>query len=397
MSSDQPPAPAGKPGTSRSPQTFAHLPERLLQFGAGRFLRAFVDRFVHQANAAGQGVGRVVVVQSTPGARAERLNAQPEGFHVAVRGLSHGTVVDRVEPVASIARALSATCDWDEVLRVARSPDLRWVVTNATEAGYALDPADRPTSRPPSAMPAKLLQVLWARHQAGLGPLVLLPCELIEHNAPRLRQIVLDLARDWNLSADFQVWLHDRCLWLENLVDCIVTPGPTDHPLAAQDPLLISAEPYSLWAIARPADGSQPLFEHPAIQWVDSVDPWYLRKVRLLNGLHTAMAARYRPQGFETVLQVLRDPAAVDWLRGVAYEEILPTLVARVNGAAQFADTVFERFANPFLAHRLADIANNEVAKMEVRLGPTVAEYRRLYGRPPPRLSEIVPAGMLTN
>lgn len=370
----------------------ALLPETVLQFGAGRFLRAFVDRFVHQANLAGQGVGRVVVVQSTPGARAELLNSQPEGFHVAVRGLSQGATIDRVEPVSSISRALTATTQWGAVLDVARAPALRWIVTNATEAGYALDPADRLESQPPAAMPAKLLQVLWARHQAGLPPVVVLPCELIEHNARRLRQIVLDLARAWGLPAAFLGWVGEQCLWLENLVDCIVTPGPADHPLATRDPLLVSAEPYMLWAITRPADGSQPLFEHPAIEWVDDVAPWYLRKVRLLNGLHTAMAARFRPRGFETVLQVMRDPAAVEWLRGVAYEEILPTLVQRVSGAVQFADAVFERFANPFLAHRLADIANNEAAKMQVRLVPTVAEYRRLYGCPPPRLSEVVPA-----
>ncbi|MFM7161350.1 MAG: altronate dehydrogenase [Planctomycetaceae bacterium] len=372
----------------------AALPETLLQFGAGRFLRAFVDRFVHQANLSGQGAGRVVVVQSTPGARADLLNAQPDGFHVVVRGLSQGATIDRVEPVASISRALSATTQWADVLDVARSPALRWIVTNATEAGYALAPTDRLESQPPAAMPGKLLQVLWARQQAGLPPVVVLPCELIEHNAPKLRQIVLDLARAWGLPEKFLEWAGEQCQWLENLVDCIVTPGPADHPLAARDQLLVSAEPYMLWAIARPADGSRPLFEHPAIEWVDEVAPWYLRKVRLLNGLHTAMAARFRPRGLETVLQVLRDPAAVEWLRGVAYEEILPTLVQRVSGAAQFADAVFERFANPFLAHRLADIANNELAKMQVRLLPTLVDYQRLYGQPPPRLSEVVPASL---
>ncbi|MFM8223319.1 MAG: hypothetical protein ACKOJF_30815 [Planctomycetaceae bacterium] len=138
----------------------AALPETLLQFGAGRFLRAFVDRFVHQANLSGQGAGRVVVVQSTPGARADLLNAQPDGFHVVVRGLSQGATIDRVEPVASISRALSATTQWAEVLDVARSPALRWIVTNATEAGYALAPTDRLESQPPAAMPGKLLQVL---------------------------------------------------------------------------------------------------------------------------------------------------------------------------------------------------------------------------------------------
>jgi tagaturonate reductase len=132
------------------------------------------------------------------------------------------------------------------------------------------------------------------------------------------------------------------------------------------------------------------VFEHPAIQWVNSVDPYYLRKVRILNGLHTAMAAKFEPLGFETVLQVMRDKSALRWLRGVAYEEILPTIAQRVEDGALFADQVFERFANPFLAHRLADIAKNHEAKVNVRLRPTVADYRRLYGQAPRRLAEVV-------
>jgi tagaturonate reductase len=366
------------------------LPETVLQFGAGRFLRAFTDRFIHQANLAGQAVGRVVVVQSTPGNRAAALNASAAGFHVVVRGLADCQTVDRVEPVGSISRAISAAEHWSEVLEVARSPQLRLVVSNATEAGYAIDPADLVNSAPPVSFPAKLLQVLWARFQAGLPGVTIIPCELIEHNAVVLRGIVEQLAGEWKLSPAFGEWLSRECGWVENLVDCIVTPAPAEHPLNSTDPLLVTAEPYMLWALARPATGKAELFEHPAIQWVDSVDPYYLRKVRILNGLHTAMAAKFAPAGFETVLQVMHDKPAVRWLRGVAYEEILPTIAHRVEDAALFADQVFERFANPFLAHRLADIAKNHEAKVAVRLRPTVADYRRLYGQPPRRLSEVV-------
>lgn len=375
----------------------ASLPETVLQFGAGRFLRAFTDRFIHQANLAGQAVGRVVVVQSTPGNRAAALNASGAGFHVVVRGLAEGQTVDCVEPVGSISRAISAAERWSDVLQVARSPQLRLVVSNATEAGYAIESGDWVDSAPPASFPAKLLQVLWARFEAGQPGVTIIPCELIEHNAVVLRGIVEQLAGAWNLPAAFGDWLSRECGWVENLVDCIVTPGPADHPLSNSDPLLVTAEPYMLWALARPANGEARLFEHPAIQWVDSVDPYYLRKVRILNGLHTAMAAKFGPLansgpgGFETVLQVMRDKAAVRWLRGVAYEEILPTIVQRVEDAALFADQVFERFANPFLAHRLADIAKNHEAKVNVRLRPTVADYRRLYGQPPRRLSDVVP------
>ncbi|MCY2966212.1 MAG: altronate dehydrogenase [Planctomycetota bacterium] len=366
------------------------LPETILQFGAGRFLRAFVDRFVHQANEQGQQVGRIVVVQSTAGQRADLLNAQPAGFHVVVRGIQEGETIDRVEPVGSISRALSAVDQWSDVLEVARSPALKYIVTNATEAGYTLAQSDTIDATPPQAMPAKLTAVLWTRFQARQEPLVLLPCELIEGNAPKLRQIVVDLARGWQLPAAFVDWLTNDCVWLENLVDCIVTPGPADHPLANEDRLLVTAEPYMLWAIVRPTAKEVRLFDHPAILLVNDVSPYYLRKVRILNGLHTAMAAKYRPLGFQTVLEVMRNRDAVRWLRGVAFEEIVPTIAHRVEDAALFADQVFERFANPFLAHRLADIANNHEAKVAVRLRPTVDEYQKLFGRPPRRLSEVV-------
>src|SRR5438552_278690 len=123
--------------------------ETILQFGAGRFLRAFVDRFVQHANDAGQGVGHVIVVQSTPGARADLLNRQPEGYHVLVRGYQDGALIERVEPVRSIRRAIAAMEEWEQVLEMARSPELRYIVSNATEAGYVLDPADRVDGSPP--------------------------------------------------------------------------------------------------------------------------------------------------------------------------------------------------------------------------------------------------------
>lgn len=369
----------------------SELPETILQFGAGRFLRAFVDRFVQNANDAGQQVGRVVIVQSTPGPRSDLLNSQPDGFHVVVRGYSDGELVERTEVVRSVSRALVAQDQWAEVLKLARSPDLRFVVTNATEAGYAVDPADRLEASPPKSLPAKLARVLWERFDSKGAPVTLLPCELIEGNATKLLAIVQGIAREWSLPDIFMEWLAKDCVWLNNLVDCIVTPGPTDHALSKTDQLLVSAEPFALWAIQRPTTGEPRLFDHRAIQFVDDLTPYYLRKVRILNGLHTAMATKFRPAGFETVLQVVADKAALRWLRALCYEEIVPTIAYRVEDAALFADQTFERFRNPFLAHRLTDILLNHEAKVKVRLQPTFDEYQKLFGRPPRKLSEVVP------
>jgi tagaturonate reductase len=364
--------------------------ESVLQFGTGRFLRAFVDRFVQQANDDGQNVGQVVVVQSTGGERAGLLQKSDAGFHVVVRGYENGQLIDRVEKVQSISRALTASDAWPVVLDVARSGDLRFIVSNATEAGYVLDEADAVDSSPPRTLPAKLAQVLWARFQAGAPGVTLLPCELIERNAVRLLDLVRTQADRWRLPADFRTWLGEQCLWLSNLVDCIVTPGPADHPLSASDPLLTSAEPYALWAVEKPAGRDAKLFVHPAIKLVDDLLPFYLRKVRILNGLHTAMTAKFLPAGFETVQDVLKNATACKWLRSLLYEEIIPTIAYRVDDTAEFADETWDRFRNPFLRHRLSDIAANHAAKAQVRLQPTHDEYVKLFNRPPKRLAEAL-------
>ena len=371
--------------------------ETMLQFGAGRFLRAFVDRFVQHGNDAGQNLGQVVVVQSTAGSRAELLGANPAGFHVVVRGYENGDLVDRVEPVRSVGRALVAAQAWPQVLDVARSRDLRLIVSNATEAGYVLDDADGaepPHTTTPRTLPAKLTHVLWARYQAGGEPLTLLPCELIERNAAKLAELVRTQADRWRLPAEFRSWASDRCLWLNNLVDCMVTPPPADHPLTAQDPLFTSAEPYALWAIEKPHGRAVNLrtnvFEHPAIKLVDDLLPFYLRKVRILNGLHSAMVAKFLPAGFETVQDVLRNAAAVRWVRALLFEEIVPTIADRVDDVAEFADETFDRLRNPFMRHKLADIALNHAAKVQVRLKPTHDEYVKLFGCSPPKLSEAL-------
>ncbi|MCE9606473.1 MAG: altronate dehydrogenase [Planctomycetia bacterium] len=378
--------------------------ETILQFGAGRFLRAFVDRFVQHANDAGLGVGSVVVVQSTPGSRAELLSSGSGGFHVVVRGYEAGEVVDRVETVRSVSRALVASESWPAVLEVARSPELKFIVSNATEAGYVLDDADsgeaaqadaageavaQRKTTVPKTLPGKLTQVLWSRFRAGLEPLTIIPCELIERNAAKLSELVATQAERLRLPGEFHAWLR-RCLWLNNLVDCMVTPPPADHPLTKQDPLFTSAEPYTLWAIEKPAGREAPLFAHPAIRIVDDLTPFYLRKVRILNGLHSAMVAKFLPAGFETVQDVLRNAVATRWVRGLLYEEIVPTIAYRVDDVAEFADQTFDRLRNPFMRHKLADIALNHGAKAHVRLKPTHDEYVKLFRTAPKRLAEAL-------
>jgi tagaturonate reductase len=364
--------------------------ERILQFGAGRFLRGFFDRFVQESNDSGQDVGRVVVVQSTAGKRAELLRDNPGGFHVLVRGIRDGETVERAQTVKCVSRALSAAEHWPEVLALAKSPDLRFVVSNSTESGYVLDESDRSDSVPPATLPAKLARLLWERFRAGGSPLTLLPCELIERNATRLLELVATQVDRWGLPDDFLRWASEECLWLNSLVDCIITDGTDDHPLAREDPLLVCAEPYRLWAIEKPPGRDVGLMPHPDIHLVDDLSPYYLRKVRILNGTHTAMTAKFLPEGFETVLQVVTDRHAGRWVRDLMYEEIVPTLVGRVEEVARFADDTFDRYRNPHLKHLLANIAHNHADKVRVRLWPTRDEFQRLYGRSPTKIGEVL-------
>jgi tagaturonate reductase len=365
------------------------LPETILQFGSGKFLRGFADLFIHQANEEGQAVGRVVVVQTTGEGRANLLKEQGGRYHVAVRGLAGSRTVDRLEESASISRALGAAREWPLVLAVARSPTLRTILSNTAEAGYDLDPSDRPDAAPPRSFPAKLLLVLRERFAAGLPGVTVLPCELFEHNADRLLGIVLGLAQSWRLPDALAEWLRTACAWRNALVDRIVCSGPVDHPEARGDALAVAAEPYALWAIEVRQEPAN-LFRHPAIKVTPDVQPYFLRKVRILNAAHTAMVGKARPKGIATVGEAMADPEIASWLERLLFEEVVPTLEGRVEGPEEFARQTLERFRNPFLVHKISDIAAYHDAKVKIRLVPTRAEYLARFGRAPVLLDEAL-------
>jgi tagaturonate reductase len=364
------------------------LPESILQFGAGRFLRAFADLFIHQANQKTP-VGRIVIVQSTGDDRAGGLNRQAGKYHVVIRGLENGQVVERVEMVESVSRAVVASSQWDEVRKLAKSPHLRLILSNTTEAGYTLDAQDQPSDAPPRSFPAKLLAVLRERFEAGLPGLTIVPCELREHNADTLQGLLLQLAGGWHLSGAFKNWLQADCVWLNTLVDRIVTGTPKEHPLLAEDAMLTVCEPYALWAIQTKPKAWR-FMEHPALTWTPDVMPYFLRKVRILNGAHTALLIRAKPRGFLTVREAVNDPEMGAWLEWLLFEEIVPVLEGRVEEPVQFAKQTLERFRNPFIEHKLADIAAHHASKVQVRLVPTKMEYEAKFGKAPPLLTEVL-------
>lgn len=368
------------------------LRETVLQFGTGRFLRAFADLFIHQANAEGQNVGRVVLVQSTAGDRAAGLTQNDGKYHVLVRGYEKGKVVEKLEESASISRALTAGTQWNEILTVAKSPDLKVILSNTTEAGYELSPGDQPSDAPPKSFPAKLLAVLRARCDAGAGPLAIVPCELRENNARILKEIVLGLAKSWNLPAQTIDWIATRCTWHNTLVDRIVTGTPAGHPLLEKDPMLIACEPYALFAIEE-VPGSPRWIDHPAVVWTGDVLPYFLRKVRLLNGAHTALLIKSWPRGFKIVRDAVNDAELGSWLTKLLETEVVPVLEGRVEQGQAFAYEVLDRFRNPFLDHKLADIALHHDQKVQVRLVPSKEEYQAKFGKPAPLLTELLSQG----
>ena len=365
------------------------LPETILQFGSGRFLRAFADLFIHHGNEQRQKIGKIVVVQSMSDDRAGGLNAQNGKYHVVVRGIEEGKVIDHVEVCESISRALHAGSQWDDVLKLARLPELKTVLSNTTEAGYTLDSSDTLSKSPPKSFPAKLLHVLKARFEAKQPGLTIIPCELLEGNARILRDIVVKLANDWKLPAVFVNYVTNDCVWLHTLVDRICTGTPKDHPLLATDPMVIVAEPFAFWSLEY-HPRSQFTLSHPAITYAADVEPYFLRKVRILNAAHTALLIKAVPRGFTIVRDAVNDPELGAWLQRLLAEEIVPTLESRVERGAWFAEQTLDRFRNPFLDHKFSDIALHHESKIKVRLVPTRDEYVAKFGKVPLMLSEVI-------
>lgn len=356
----------------------------IFQFGTGSFIRGFFDLFLQEAANDGQTMGPIVAIQSTPSNRSELLNRSTGRYNVAIRGLVDGERIDRVEPVQTIKRALRADADWQAILYLAASGEVSTIVSNATESAYFWQPED-PAA--PTSFPGRLAAILLAAEPSRRS-IQILPCELIERNGTALKALVMRHLNAWTTSEGILRWASDDCEWVNTLVDRI-TPGfPDDHPLSESDPLLVMTEPYAYWGL----ETKRLPMTHPSVHSVADVQPFFTRKVRILNGLHSALVTRALPQGFETVAQAMADPEILVWLERVANEEIVPTLKGRVEAPAEFAHECFLRFRNPFFKHRLDAIAKGHAIKLQHRIMPTVQEFTNRFGHTPPLLSEVLEA-----
>jgi tagaturonate reductase len=367
------------------------MTRRIIQFGTSRFLQAHVDLFVHQARLAGEPIGPITVVKTTSGdARGGRIPALKCGlpFPVRIRGVEAGRVIDETIAVGSVDQAFDAQDEWPAVVRCF-ADEAEIAVSNVGERGYErpVEDVGQDVSRsPPGSFPAKLLVLLLARFQAGGRPLLFLPTELVSGNGRRLAAIVADLAAASRQPDAFRAWLSQSVVFADTLVDRIVSE--------AIEPVGAVAEPYALWAIQR-GNFTGP-FRHPAVRLVDDLEPVERLKIHILNLGHTVLADQWRRQGRaadESVRAILHEPAMAQHLATLYADEVVPGFALRGMGAEaqRYVATTVERFRNPFLDHRLSDIAQNHDAKLKSRVANFI-EWAR--GRDPgftaPRLSKLL-------
>ncbi|MDR1570050.1 MAG: tagaturonate reductase [Oscillospiraceae bacterium] len=394
-------ASAPLPGVEQFALTIANREDRpsraaVLQFGEGNFLRAFVDWMIDVANEKlGLNVG-VRVVQPIERGMVDALSAQDNLFTVLLRGKQNGRVVKEARIVRSVIGAVNPYEDFDAFLSEARNNDLMIVVSNTTEAGIAYTGNDRFDDRPPASFPGKVTRLLYERWSAGLPGLVFAPCELIDANGDALRECVLKTAAQWSLEPAFQLWLVEENEYLNTLVDRIVTGYPRQEAeelwteLGYRDNLLDVAEPFGLWVIQSSDRFERALPLHKAglpVIFAPDVDPYKKRKVRLLNGAHTAMVHAGYLCGLDTVGECMGDPMIRRFMALALENEIMPYLPLDQDDVRAFAEAVVERFENPFNRHLILSITLNSISKFRARVLPSIDIYIEKNGVPPPALA----------
>jgi tagaturonate reductase len=375
-------------------------PEKVLQFGEGNFLRCFVDWMFHQLNKKGNFNGSVVVVQPIDTGMVDLLNEQDGLYTVNLRGLNNGKAESFYEVVDVISRGINPYKNFSAYLQTAENPEMRYVVSNTTEAGIAYNEADALPDAPPVSFPAKLTVWLYYRYQFFKGEkskgVHIIPCELIEKNADSLKNVLMKLAALWNYDEDFINWLQTACTFNNTLVDRIVPGYPCERiaeitkELGYEDKQVVEGEIFHLWVIEAEESLKKELtFSSIGLNvlYVKDITPYRTRKVRILNGAHTALVPVAYLNGIDTVLVAVEDEVVGRFLRETIFDEIIPSLDLPKDDLEHFAHEVIDRFRNPYIRHQLMSIALNSWSKFETRVLPSILEYRERTGKIPQRLA----------
>lgn len=377
------------------------LPERVLQFGEGNFLRGFADWMIEQMNAKGIFNGRVVAVQPTPrGKTVAKLNAQDGLYTVILRGVENGEVRETREVISAISRGVNPYEDWQSCLDCADHPEIEYVISNTTEAGLVYDETDCLSARPPVSFPGKLTACLYRRYETFNGDpgrgWIILPCELVDNNGKLLRELVIRHSEAWGLPAEFRQWVVRHNQFLNTLVDRVVPGYPREEmarfskELGYRDQLLLCGEPFHFWAIeGGPEIAARLPFRKAGLNVVvvEDIAPYRLRKVRILNGAHTAAVPATFLAGMDTVGEMMRDEDFSRFIHAVIADEIIPAAGLDKAMLEEFARAVMERFQNPFIQHELASILLQSFTKFKVRILPSILDYADKYDQVPVKLA----------
>ncbi|PQD95927.1 altronate oxidoreductase [Pradoshia eiseniae] len=375
-------------------------PEKVLQFGTGNFLRAFADWMIDTMNKQNLFNGSIVIVQSTNNGTANVINEQDGLYTCVLQGISNGKATQEFGVVQSVSRALNIYNEYDEYLLLARSVDLRFIISNTTEAGIIFNENDLLNDQSNNSFPAKLTTFLYHRFLAFNGDkdkgLVIIPCELITQNGDKIKEIVLKYAQIWNLDKDFREWILQANTFCNSLVDRIVPGFPKDQideiqeKLGYQDQLIVVGEPYHLWAIEGPEWLKR---EFPAeqaglnVKIVKDLEPYRESKVRILNGAHTAMTSVAYLCGIDTVREAVLDRDIKKFLDQLMFKEIIPILHLPKEELNKFADEVLNRFSNPYIHHYLLSISLNAMSKFKARNLTSLLDYVDQFNEIPRALS----------
>ncbi len=360
--------------------------EKVMQFGEGNFLRAFVDDFIDIANEKTGYNGKVVLVQPIAAGLANLINQQEGLYTLYLRGSEKGVKVDDKRVISCVSRCLNPYEEWDKVLDFARSDDLEIIVSNTTEAGIVHESESRFDQVPPISFPAKLTKVLHERYSAGKKGVVILSCELIDNNGKELLNCVNQYIADWGLDEGFRRWVNEKNIFCSTLVDRIVPGRIRDQAEVAaldakngyEDPLTDVGEVFGIWVIEGP-EGLEDRLPFKAagvpVIVVPDVTPYKKRKVRILNGAHTGFVLGAYLAGFDIVRDCMHDETVLGFMNKMLYDEVIPTLPLDKKDLSDFAAAVQDRFNNPFVNHELMSISLNSTSKWRARNLPSFKDY----------------------
>ena len=370
-------------------------PIKVIQFGEGNFLRAFVDYMIDVANEAGVFDGSIAIVKPISFGSLEMFEKQDNLYTVVLRGKENGQTVSDSRIVTSVSKVMDCKDDYEDYMGLAKLETLRFVVSNTTEAGIVLDKNDSMEGLP-ATYPGKLTKFLYERYLSFDGAmdkgLIILPVELIENNGGKLKECVLALCDCWELPAEFKNWVKEACVFCSTLVDRIVTGYPRNEvaaiceELGYQDNLVDVGEPFGLWVIESDKDISKELPLDKAglpVVFTDNQKPYRERKVRVLNGAHTSSVLAGYLYGLDIVRDCMHDEIMGKFIRQVVMDEIVPQVPLPLEEVKAFAASVFERFENPFIDHALLSISLNSVSKWKARVLPSFKDHVASKGELP--------------